>query len=177
MQGVHLLIPSLEYLQVEQTPAAPFSQPVQSIASIMQVNGPVGSSHRIRVEGVLTLQDGQKLFLQDGTGSVMAVYKQDVVLDSIFRTFAVVVLAHVATKETSSAIPHFSPGDRLKCLGFRETHGYSPVLTEVLARKIGAGQMKIEELKTDSFMEWKRDSTLVRIDGELTGQQIMDHVL
>ena len=173
MQGVHLLIPSLEYLQVEQAPTVPFSQPLQSIASIMQVNGPVDPSHRIRVEGVLTLQDGQKLFLQDGTGSVMAVYKQDVVLDSIFGRSQWSFWRTSATKETSSAIPHFSPGDRLEVLGFRETHGYSPVLTEVLARKIGAGQMKIEDLKTDSFMEWKRDSTLVRIDGELTGQQIM----
>jgi signal transduction histidine kinase len=173
MQGVHLLIPSIEYLQVEQAPTAPFSQPLQPISSIMQVSGPVDPSHRIRLEGVLTLQDGQKLFLQDGTGSVMAIYKQDVVLDSIFGRSQWSFWRTSASKTTTSPIPHFSPGDRLEVLGFRETHGYSPVLTEVLARKIGTSPMKIEELKTDSFMEWKRDSTLVRIEGELTGQQIM----
>jgi len=173
MQGVHLLIPSLQYLQVEQPPAVPFSQPVQSIASIMQVSGPVEASHRIRVEGVLTLQDGQKLFLQDDTGSVMAIYKQDVVLDSIFGRSQWSFWRTSATNVSGSAIPQFSPGDRLEVLGFRETHGYSPVLTEVLAKKIGTGQLKVEELKTDDFTDWKRDSTLVRIDGEFTGQQLM----
>ncbi|MDB6110543.1 MAG: Integral rane sensor signal transduction histidine kinase, partial [Pedosphaera sp.] len=173
MQGVHLLSPSLEYLEVEQAPTVPFSQPVQPIADIMKVSGPVDPSHRIRVEGVLTLQDGQKLFLQDDTGSVMAIYKQDVVLDSIFGRSQWSFWRTSGSKEPSRNTPHFSPGDRLEVVGFRDTHGYSPVLTEVLARKIGTGQMKIEELKTDSFTDWKRDSTLVRIDGELTGQQLM----
>lgn len=172
MQGVHLLIPSLKYLQVEQPPPVPFSQPLQSIASIMQVSGPIESSHRIRVEGILTLQDGPRLFLQDDTGSVMAIYKQDVVLESIFGR-SQWSFWRASSTNLAANVPRFKPGDRLEVLGFRETHGYSPVMTEVLARKMGADTPKLEVLKTDDFTDWKRDSSLVQIDGELTGQQIM----
>jgi signal transduction histidine kinase len=173
MQGVHVLIPSLNYLEVEQAATPPFSQPIQPISTILSVSGPIESSHRIKVEGTLTLQDGRSLFLQDSNGSVMAICKQEVVLDSNFGRSQWSFWRTVMTNSASSATPHFSPGDRLEVLGFRETHGYSPVLTEATVRKIGVEQMSIENIDFDSFTDWKRDASLVRLDGVLGGQQLM----
>jgi hypothetical protein len=53
VQGIHLLIPSLEYLDVTTPPANPATLPVQKIGSLLGLNGPWESFHRVKMFSVL----------------------------------------------------------------------------------------------------------------------------
>jgi len=171
-RGVHLLIPSLKFLEIESEPPAPFSQPKLPIQSLLRVGDAGGGAHRVRVEGVLTLQDGQRLFLQDDTGAAMAIFKQQVALDSQFGSSRWSFWRTPATPNVGGE--KFLPGDRVEVVGFQDAHGYSPVLTEVLARKTGGtGTVTAQEITTNSFTDWKLDSYLVKLTGVVVGEQVL----
>ena len=173
-QGVHLLIPSLEFLQIERAAPEPFSQPVQPIRTVLRVSGPGEASHRVRVAGVLTLQDDQRLFLQDPSGSAMAIFKQEVVLDSAFGRSQWSFWRTPAKPVASSVTPKFAPGDRVEVIGFQDAHGYSTVLTEAVARKVSSGgEVVAQEIDASSFSNWKLDSHLVKLEGVLIGEQVL----
>jgi signal transduction histidine kinase len=174
MRGVHLLIPSLEFLQTEREPAEPFSQPRMPIQSLLRVGGAGAFPHRVRVEGVLTLVDGQRLFLQDDTGAAMAIFKQEALLDSQFGSSRWSFWRTPSTPSAGAKSLPFSPGDRVEVVGFQDAHGYSPVLTEVLARKTGGpGKVELQQITTNSFSDWRLDSCLVKLTGVLLGQQLL----
>src|SRR5207248_1765210 len=128
IQGIHLLIPSLEQLEIIDPPRDPFSLPLQPIGQLLGLSRPRESFHRVRVEGVLTLQDNQRFFLQDQTGSATAVFKEDVLLDPRFGRSRWLFWRIPQTNSPSKSEQHFSPGDRVQVVGFPETRGYSPVL-------------------------------------------------
>lgn len=172
-QGVHVLIPSLEYLQIMRESSEPFSQPVQPIRTVLRVRGAGESSHRVRVAGVLTLQDDQRLFLQDSSGSAMAIFKQEVVLDSAFGRSQWSFWRTPTKPVVRGATPRFAPGDCIEVIGFQDAHGYSTVLTEAAARKVASGAEVVAQVITaDSFSNWKLDSHLVKLEGVLVGEQV-----
>jgi len=49
--------------------------------SLMQVRGPKELIHRVKVAGVLTCYDDNNYFIQDDSGSVMAIAEQEVILN------------------------------------------------------------------------------------------------
>jgi signal transduction histidine kinase len=65
----------------------------------------------------------------------------------------------------------FSPGEELEVVGFPETRGYSPVLTEVIARKVG-GTLPVTaaEATPNDIAAGTLDSALVTLDGIVRGQ-------
>jgi signal transduction histidine kinase len=173
VQGVHLLIPSLEFVDVQQPAPKPFSQPIQPIGSILQLSRPEEYLHQVCIEGVLALQDGKKLFIQDATGHAMAIFKDEVVLDARFGRSRWSFWQMPATNTPLSSKLRFQPGDRVQVVGFRDTHGYSPVLTEASARKVGSGELRIETINTNAFTDWKRDSALVRLEALLLARETL----
>ncbi|HYG23903.1 MAG TPA: ATP-binding protein [Verrucomicrobiae bacterium] len=173
MRGVHVLIPSLEYLDVERNPDPPFSQPVQPVRNLLKAGGAGTHAHRVRVAGVLTFQDGQRLFLQDETGAAMAIFKQEVALDSKFGRSQWSFWRTPSTPAAQGRTKRFMPGDLVEVVGFQDSHGYSPVLTEALVRRVGSrGDVAIREISDTSFVDWKLDAMLVRLQGSLVGQQV-----
>jgi hypothetical protein len=137
VQGIHLLIPSIEQVDVIEPPRDPKMLPVRKIGSLLGLNGPRESFHRVKVEGVVTLQENQKVFLQDDTGSAMAILKEDVVLDARFGHSRWLYWQMPQTKAASNSDLIFRPGERVQVVGFPETHRYSPVLTEVTVIRLG----------------------------------------
>jgi signal transduction histidine kinase len=70
---------------------------------------------------------------------------------------------------------NFSPGDRLQVVGFPETRGYSPVLTEVSVRKLegAAATVSPTEALANEIADGRLDSKLITLEGVLLGQSTL----
>lgn len=171
--GVQLLVPSLDYIEVIRASEDPFALPTRTIASLSQVGGLTELSHCVKVEGVLTLSLDHKLFIQDATGSAMAIKRGDVLLNVPQGAYywAFYQVPGIQPQERWG----FEPGDKLEVVGFPENReGFSTVLTEALARKTGHGvpitppNANMEELRMG-----KMDSTLVYLNAVVLGHEKM----
>jgi len=169
VRGIHLIVPSLEYVEVDQAPVDPISLPTQKISSLLQGNGTKALRRRVKIESVLTLRDGDHFFLQDGTGSAMAVAKQSIILT---RSGHWVFWQSTQGHETSADL-QMKPGDQIEVVGFPEMRGYSPVLTEAQFRRLGPST-PVTPVQTDAngIFAGNLDSTLVSLDGVLLSRQI-----
>ncbi|HWD91574.1 MAG TPA: ATP-binding protein [Verrucomicrobiae bacterium] len=169
VRGITLIVPSLEFVEVEKQPADGFSLPTQKISSLLHGYGTKALRRRVKIEGVLTLQDGDHYFLQDGTGSAMAVAKQSIVLT---RSGHWVFWQSTQGHQVSPDSP-MKPGDLIEVVGFPELRGYSPVLTESLFHRKGHST-PVTPVPTDvnGIFAGNLDSTLVRLEGVLLSRQI-----
>lgn len=171
VQGTHVLIPSLEQIEVVEEPADPFDKPIQPIGSLLSMSGPRESFHRVHLKGVLTLQEGAKFFLQDGTGSAMGILKSEILLDPRFGRSRWLFWQMPKAGMPSGSDIKLSPGDEIEVVGFPETRGYSPVLTEVTVRKVGGPSPVIPvEATPNAIAAGTLDSTLVTLEGTVRGQ-------
>ena len=174
VQGIHLLIPSLDYVDLIAPPPGIATLPTQKIGNLLGLSGPGESFHRIKVEGVVTLQQDQRVFFEDDTGNAMAVLKENVVLDARFGRSHWLYWQTRPTEMTSNTDLVFHPGDRIQVVGFPETHRYSPVLTEAIVTRLGSQQaLKPVALTPDGLSEGGLDSSLVTFDGVLRGQTMI----
>ena len=174
MQGVQLVVPSLEFVEVVQEPAEPFSLPVRPIGSLLQVRGPGEFIHRVKVQGVLTFREERKYFVQDATGAAMAIAQQDVILTAAGGGGSWMFRQSADTGPTPHEEPPLRPGDHLQVVGFPEMRGYSPVLTEVLVRKV-SGTNSVAPIKTrvEDIAEGGLDATLVSLEAVVLRQQTL----
>src|SRR5207249_6383324 len=102
--------------------------------------------------GVVTLQENQRFFLQDDTGSALAISREDVMLDPRFGRSRWLFWRSPQTNSASKSAQKLSSGDRVQVVGFPETRGYSPVLTEVILRKLnGAAQLNATQAVPDEI--------------------------
>ena len=171
VRGITLIVPSLDYVEVDQTPVAPFSLVSRDISSLLRGIGTKTFRRRVKIQGVLTLQDGSHYYLQDKTGSAMAVAKQDIVLSrSGHWVFWQSDQDHETSEDSQNRI---KPGDWVEAVGFPEMRGDSPVLTEALFRRLGRSTA-VTPVQTDAnhIFAGNLDSTLVSVDGELLSRQI-----
>jgi signal transduction histidine kinase len=170
IQGTHLLIPSLEHVDVVETPVDPETLPVRPIGSLLGLSGPRESYHRVKVEGVVTLQENQRLFLQDTNGAALAILKEDVVLDARFGRSRWLFWRTQQTNAPVRAELRFQPGDRVQVVGFPETRNYSPVLTEATVKKISsANPVPLYQATVNGVNDGRADSQLIVVEGVLLG--------
>jgi signal transduction histidine kinase len=171
IQGMNLLIPSLEDVEVVEAPIDPGKLPVRPIGTLLGQSGPREFVHRVKVEGVVTLQENQKVYLQDDSGSAMAIFKEEVVLDANFGRAR---WLYWRTPPKNAAIPAdmvFQPGERIQVVGFPETYRYSPVLTEVTLNRLGPGPAVMPmPLTINGIQEGALDASLVSLEGVLRGE-------
>ncbi|HEU5123079.1 MAG TPA: ATP-binding protein [Verrucomicrobiae bacterium] len=168
VRGITLIVPSLEYVNIVQPASDVSALPVQKISSLLRGYGTRALRHRVKIEGVLTFGDGDRFFLQDETGSAMAVAKQTIVLTrSGHWVFWQSTLDSQTVSETD-----LKPGDRIEVIGFPELHGYSPVLTEAQFRRVGRAA-PVSPIRSDAegIFAGNLDSTLVRLEGVLLSKQ------
>lgn len=147
--GPVLLVPSLDYLQIQEAPPAnPFVIPSFTVDQVDAQEADPQTLHRLKVTGVVTFLDGNSLFVQDNTGSV-----------------------HVSTVSTNGA----RIGDRVEAVGFPEKHSGFVTLTEALVRRVGIGQPpKPAVLSPDDVAEGRFNGSLVRLDAIVLEQKIRD---
>ncbi len=167
-QGTHLLIPSLDYVDVVTPPTERAKLPVRKIGSLLGLSGPLDSFHRVKVEGVVTLHEGPRVFLQDDTESAMVILKEDVVLGARFGHSRWLYWQTPQSEAPAKPSEAFRPGECVEAIGFAETHRYSPVLTEATLTRLGVRQtLTPVALTASGIEEGGLDSSLVTLEGVL----------
>ncbi len=173
MQGIQLVVPSMEFIEVRQPPGNGFALTPRPIDSLFQVRGPNEFIHKIKVSGVLTYFGNNNYFVQDKSGSVMAIAKQDVTLSlpaggwwSFWQSPKVNTNPQ---RETELEV-----GDQVEVVGFPEMRSYAPALTEAIIHKVG-GSLPATPVKTTvtDLAKGNLDSTLVSLDGLVVGSETL----
>ena len=146
VQGFVLLCPSPAWVQSVHTPPEhPFDIPCQPIRSVRQYNA---LERFFKIEGIVTYRDDRFFVVEDATGGA---------------------------KVRSVEFRKTNVGDRVQVVGFPETSGYSPVLSEATIRVIShetkpkATLANIAAIQSGNF-----DARLVRLEGLLQEQHIGD---
>lgn len=147
--GVQLFVPGMRDLQVlKEPPADPFDLPVQSIESLFRYSSDEKSNHRVRVQGVVTLQrPGKTLYIRDGTGGL-----------------------HIDTWQRTAV----QPGQRVDVIGFPGVIEYSPVLQDANFRAVeGDGPAPVPvAITAEQGLEGRHDAELVQIEGRLRDRSL-----
>jgi signal transduction histidine kinase/DNA-binding response OmpR family regulator len=152
--GVWLAVPTSRQVSVEELPAAdPFSVPVRPIRSLMAFTARNTSQHRVRVQGTVTLQRPNCVFIQNG--------RQGLYIPN------------------SSNVP-LRQGDRVDVVGFADMGEYTPVLRYAIFRRTGSGplpqplRVTAQEARAGAF-----DTLRVRLDATLrdAGRRETDRTL
>lgn len=112
--GIQIFSPGLEYVSVVEPPLHdPFSLPVLPINALMQFNPADPLGHRIRLQGIVTLQraDGS-IYIKDATGGLFV--------------------------QTEQRTP-VGLGDRVEVVGFGTAGEYTPFMEASTLRKLSVG--------------------------------------
>jgi signal transduction histidine kinase len=161
----------MQFVEVQQAPLNSVSMPLRSIGSLLQIRGLKEMIHRTKIEGVLTGFANNNYFVQDGSGSVRVIAKQDVTLSlpaggwwSFWQSPRTNVNDYPGTQ--------LKVGDRVEVLGFPENHDYAPVLTKATMRDIGPASAVVP-IKTTAadLANGGLDSTLVTLTGLVLGSE------
>ncbi|MBI2925078.1 MAG: PAS domain S-box protein [Verrucomicrobia bacterium] len=145
--GIKMFCPGLDFVTVtEPAPTDPFAAPTRAIRSLLQFSTTEDSNHRVKVEGVVTLQrGGRNLFIQDDTGGL-----------------------YILTAGRDPA----QPGERVEVVGFAEVGEYTPMLTDASFRKIGTAPRPAPVLLTaEQAVRGTNDAQVVQIEAELLDQE------
>ncbi|HJQ25567.1 MAG TPA: response regulator [Blastocatellia bacterium] len=141
--GIQILAPRLDQVTVlEPAPAEAFALPVQPINTLMRFTPGQSVGHRVRVQGVVTLQrPGGLIFIKDETSGVAIQTPQEVTV---------------------------GPGDRVDVVGFAAAGEYTPVLQDASLQKLNAGPPPAPVLITpEEALSGNYDSQLVQIEANL----------
>ena|GEM_PF-1185698 len=166
VQGIQLIVPSLDYVMVKEPAPDPWTVAERPISSLNRIGSQTESSHRVKVTGTLTFQEGRKYFLQQNTNSgLMVVAKADVLLNEL-SPGSRWVFWQSTEENTSQSTERLALGDEVEAVGFIETHGFAPMLTEALVRKTGESSL-IPPLKTTAadLAGGRYDSIVVSVEG------------
>ena len=175
VQGVQLIVPSLDFVDVVNPAVDTFSLAARPIGTLLLIRPTPDLAHRVKVEGTVTLQQGSKIFLQDDSGSAMAVARQDVVLsEPVDRAMHWLFWQMPSTSRTAEGMPELAVGDHVQVVGFRETGGESPVLTEALFRNDGPGKLITPARTTlEEILTGRPDSSLVSLECLVLGHEVL----
>ena len=147
--AVHLFVPKMEQVRVDERGASHDELTVSPMVSLMQFTPGQASGHRIRLQGNVTLDlPGRRVFVQDSTGGVM-----------------------VESKQTTGV----EPGDRVEVLGFPIAGKYEPVLEDATVQKIGRGTLPPPfDLTRATSLAGGHDADLVKVRGRLMNKHVED---
>lgn len=120
----------------------PFTAPVRPAASLLQFTPESAPNHRVRVRGIVTHQSrGNAVFIRDGLQGLW-----------------------LQTRETAP----LKPGDVVDAVGFEGMGKYSPVLQDVIYRRIGEELPPAPAFITESeALKGDHDANLVSMEGQL----------
>jgi len=139
LRAPYLSVTSLSNIVVEVPAPSEIAQ--VPLASLLQFNSEGYYGRRVKVQGVVTHQKENSLFIQDGRASL-----------------------YVKSAQTNPV----SPGDVVQVIGFPVLGQYAPVLEDAIFHVIGhqpepaPTRARIDQLPTDDY-----DTVLVRLNGRL----------
>jgi len=179
VQGIQLIVPSMDFVVVREARPDPAAIPVRQVSNLYRLAPPDEANHQVKVRGVLTCQEGRKFFLQDESGSLLAMAKTEVILAEMGRKSRWVFWQTPEDEGGSKPAEAFQPGDEVEVVGFPETRGYAPILTEALVRKAGRATAPAPVKTTaEELVLGRLDATLVSLEGTVLGaENVGSHVI
>jgi signal transduction histidine kinase len=130
-------------LFVEEVPVEDaFASPVRLVSSLLRFVPETAPNHRVRIRGTVTHQKrGQSVFIRDGTQGLW-----------------------LQTRATSP----LNGGDVVEAVGFEGMGKYSPILQDVIYRRIGDGPPpEPVALTEEQALSGDHDADLVTMEGQL----------
>jgi signal transduction histidine kinase/ActR/RegA family two-component response regulator len=149
MIGVSLYVPSLDWVKTLEPGAHdPFALASRPIASLQRFTFGGLPAHRVKVSGVVTgLFEGKQLYISDPTGNLYIELNQTVPL---------------------------RPGDRVEAVGFAGSIDFTPALLDAECRRVETGAPSAPiVIEAEHALDDKYDSTLVTMEGTLTGRSTL----
>ena len=149
MVGVSLYVPSLDWVKTLEPGAQnPFALPSRSIATLQRFTFGGLPEHRVKVSGVVTGQfEGKQLYISDPTGNLYI--------------------------ELNRTVP-LHPGDRVEAVGFAASIDFTPTLLDAECRRVETGAPSVPvAVQAEHALDDKYDSTLVTMEGTLTGRSTL----
>ena len=149
MIGVSLYVPSLDWVKTLEPGAHnPFALASRPIATLQRFTFGGLPEHRVKVSGVVTgLFEGTQLYISDPTGNLYIELNQTVPL---------------------------RPGDRVEAVGFAGSIDFTPALLQAECRRVEAGASSAPvAVQAEQALDDKYDSTLVTMEGTLTGRSTL----
>ena len=146
--GILLYVPDLKQIEVLKPPADAFAQDIQPLETVARFAPQRSLGHRIRVQGIVTLQDsGKTIYLSDGRTGL----------------------------RVESAEPvAFQPGDRLDVAGFPRVSDYTLTVDDAVCRRIGhQAAMRPIPVSVEEMLSGDYDSLPVSIEGRLLGSSVL----
>ena len=145
--GILLYVPSLDQIELSSPPSDPFLKPVQPIGTVARFAPQRSPGHRIHVQGVVTLQDENAIYLSDGRTGL-----------------------RVETAEPAA----LKPGDRLDVAGFPRVSDYNLTVEDAVWRRIGTqAPLAHIPVTADQILSGDYDSLPVAIEGHLLARSIL----
>ncbi len=128
----------VEELSIED----PFERPIRPVSSLLQFVPEAAPNHRVRVRGTVTHQEpGRSVFIRDAAQGLW-----------------------LHTRETAG----LNPGDIVEAVGFEEMGKYSPVLEDVVYRKVGAASPpRPWSITQEEALTGDHDANLISMQGQL----------
>ena len=141
-------------LFVEEVPVEdPFAAPMRSVSSLLRFAPESAPNHRVKVRGTVTHQNrGDAVFIRDGAQGLW-----------------------LQSRDTAM----LNPGHVVEAVGFEGMGKYSPVLQDVIYRRIGEGPPPTPTFITEEeALKGDHDADLVTMEGQLldTYQRGIDRV-
>ncbi|MGC9946595.1 MAG: ATP-binding protein [Bryobacteraceae bacterium] len=148
MVGILLYVPTLNQIEVLKPPGDPFDKDVQPLGTVARFAPQRSLGHRIRVQGIVTLQDaGKTIYMSDG------------------RTGLRVESAEPAA---------FQPGDRLDVAGFPHVSDYTLTVEDAVCRRIGSQAPPTPiPVTVEQVLSGDYDALPVSIQGRLLGRSVL----
>jgi PAS domain S-box-containing protein len=145
--GILLYVPSLNQIEVLKRPEDPFAKNVQPIETVARFSPQRSLGHRIRVQGIVTLQEAKTIYLSDGRTGL----------------------------RIESAEPvAFKPGDRLDVAGFPRVSDYTLTMEDAVCRRIGRqAPLTPVPVTVEQVLSGDYDSLPVSIEGCLLGRSVL----
>jgi PAS domain S-box-containing protein len=145
--GILLYVPGLQQIEVLKPPEDPFAKDVQPIETVARFAPQRSLGRRIRVQGIVTLQDAKTIYLSDGKTGL----------------------------RIESAEPAvFKPGDRLDVAGFPRVSDYTLTVEDAVCRRIGRqAPLTPIPVTVEQILSGDYDSLPVSIEGRLLGRSVL----
>ena len=141
--GVAVFIPDLSSIRVtEPGPLTAAVPPIRSLGDLMRLSLRGTSGHRVKVRGVVTLQQPfHALYIRDVTGSILVETSQPTTVQS---------------------------GDAVEVVGFPAVGGASPRLEDATFRKVASGPPPAPAtISAAEALQGDYESSLVRLEGRV----------
>jgi hypothetical protein len=146
--GIRLIVPALEYIRVlERGRSDPWALPVQPVNTLMQYSPDKPPGHRVRVQGIATLQSSSgAVYIRDATGGLVVHAQQGMTL---------------------------RPGDLVDAAGFPAPGDYLPILGDAIVRKSGSEAPPAPKYVTiDEARSGNYHAQLVQMEATLLDQVV-----